>query len=160
MCRSFLTPAVYCLVERENVEQAEAKLAAYERSNLQDIIHNEARKVQDSIALQQFFRSLKTDGFLSGNHVQCKLASGCVRCKTEGLNLSQSRGFKAKDMSEYATEHSSGKQSFAGSADTYNCRDHGWSGRHRRALHRLHAPLSKGVCVIAMAVQDGAGEET
>ena len=57
MCRSFLTPAVYCLVERENVEQAEAKLAAYERSNLQDIIHNEARKVQDSTALQLFFNS-------------------------------------------------------------------------------------------------------
>ena len=49
MCQSFLTPAVYCLVERENVEHAEAKLAAYERSNLQDIIQNEARKVQDSI---------------------------------------------------------------------------------------------------------------
>lgn len=44
-------PAVYCLVEKENVEQAEAKLAAYERSNLQDIIQNEARKVQASAAL-------------------------------------------------------------------------------------------------------------
>ena len=44
-------PAVYCLVEKENAEQAEAKLAAYERSNLQDIIQNEARKVQASAAL-------------------------------------------------------------------------------------------------------------
>ncbi|CAK0734242.1 hypothetical protein CVIRNUC_000403 [Coccomyxa viridis] len=37
---------IYCLVEKENVEQAEAKLAAYERSNLQDIIQNEARKAE------------------------------------------------------------------------------------------------------------------
>ena len=45
--------AVYCLVEKENVEQAEAKLAAYERSNLQEIIQNEARKVRVGVALQQ-----------------------------------------------------------------------------------------------------------
>ena len=37
-------------MEKENIEQAEAKLAAYERSNLQNIIQNEARKVQDSTA--------------------------------------------------------------------------------------------------------------
>ena len=32
-------------MEKENVEQAEAKLAAYERKNLENIVQNEARKV-------------------------------------------------------------------------------------------------------------------
>ena len=70
MCRSFLTPAVYCLVEKENVEQAEAKLAAYERSNLQDIIQNEARKVQASLALPHV---LTIRRLFSLTSVHCKL---------------------------------------------------------------------------------------
>ena len=35
--------AVYSLVEKEDVEQAEARLAAYERKNLGNIVQNEAR---------------------------------------------------------------------------------------------------------------------
>ena len=63
-------PAVYCLVEKEDVEQAEAKLAAYERSNLQDIIQNEARKVQASAALQHV---LITRQLSSLTNAHCKL---------------------------------------------------------------------------------------
>ena len=42
---TFIIAAVYSLVEKENVEQAEAKLAAYESSNLENIVQNAARKV-------------------------------------------------------------------------------------------------------------------
>ncbi len=47
-CNCMLTDviaAVYSLIEKENVEQAEAKLAAYESSHLENIVRNAARKV-------------------------------------------------------------------------------------------------------------------
>jgi len=47
-CNCMLTDvnaAVYSLIEKENVEQAEAKLAAYESSHLENIVKNAARKV-------------------------------------------------------------------------------------------------------------------
>ena len=43
------TSAVYSLVEKEDVDKAEAKIAAYERKNLENIVQNEARKVCSSV---------------------------------------------------------------------------------------------------------------
>lgn len=43
------TSAVYSLVEKEDVDKAEAKIAAYEQKNLENIVQNEARKVRSSI---------------------------------------------------------------------------------------------------------------
>ena len=60
-------------MEKDNVEQAEAKLAAYERKNLENIVQNEAKKVSEilacagSITLQNHLgRSATESGQLTG----------------------------------------------------------------------------------------------